>query len=133
MNKLVDRLHKHKNDCWCDAIALATNRDYEDVYNEYKHLINDDGGLNIYLTQGILFKYGYKKYNIESTTLKNVLDLPYLKSGVLIDITKHIDGNGHIIFAKDDMIFDISDMPIEEYIESYNATAVYFRDDDLYE
>lgn len=30
--KFVGRLHKHTNDCWCDALALATGKNYDEVY-----------------------------------------------------------------------------------------------------
>jgi|LGVE01.1.fsa_nt_gb hypothetical protein len=60
--KWKPRLHKNRNDCWNDAIALAINKSYDEVRESVKNFIDENGSLEGLIIDGILLINDYKIY-----------------------------------------------------------------------
>ena len=122
------RHNTHDNDCWCDAIALLTNQDYDVVYKLFKPFINDDGTLNTLFTKGYLSKLDYCLYEI-SGTLYEWIQIVNNKNGVIFELEN--DNGGHTIYVKDNVIYDnIKKVATMQYFTDHNITGIWLKIDD---
>lgn len=61
--------HNHNdNDCWCDALAFATGKPYEEVYELLKGLRSKDGALKSAFIAGVLFNEGFTQFANDDNT-----------------------------------------------------------------
>ena len=74
LNKLLaGRKHLNSNDCWCDAISIATGQSYDDVYAIFKPMLCDNGGLDSRIIEGYLVTKGFACVEVSGTNVKEGL------------------------------------------------------------
>ena len=114
----VGREHKHKDDCWCDALSLALGKPYDDIYNALS-LFEKDDGMAYDISRGILLDAGYIVKNMESEQIS---------VGFLLDIINHYDNevvvstNKHIFYVHKNKIHDLKEL---KYSEEFMSDLVY--------
>jgi hypothetical protein len=110
---------KHKNDCWCVAISLFMNKPYDDVYNDLKHLLEDDGTLNNDLTKGYILSKGYTYYQFKDD-MYSTLQIFNTKKGIILDI------NGHVVYVKNMELYEtIKETELLWYLEKHEIEGFY--------
>ena len=112
------RHNSHENDCWCDAISMLTNKDYDKVYKLFKPFIKEDGTLSNDILKGYLNTFEDIMIFEAETTLYEAMQIYNTRNGIIISTQ---DSN-HMVYAKDNIIYD--------NIKS-TATVKYFIDCDV--
>ena len=123
-----DRLNKHNNDCWCDAIALLTKQPYDKVYKMFNHLTDKDGempgGLNTLIQNGYLQSIGYDIFDQE-ITLYEALQMYDTKNGIILNVMSNKDDDKHVIYVENGVIHDtVENFEILAYIEAYKVESI---------
>lgn len=128
--KFEGRNNSHKNDCWCDAIALATKQEYNKVYKMFKPFIEKNGELNSMYIKTYLESKGYTHFE-NDTSLFQALQV-FDKSNGVVYSTEHEDG-GHVIFVKDNFIYDnVEHIEIIEWVKNQKCTDIFIKIEDTY-
>lgn len=124
------RENKHDNDCWCDAIALATNKQYDTIYKKFKEFREPYGTLDNRFTSGYLSINGYREFKDE-LTLYESLQLVNTENGVVMQL-EHRDGT-HLIYVKDKTIYDnVRDVEQVQYLLDHMVISIYIKIDDTF-
>jgi predicted choloylglycine hydrolase len=98
---------------------------YDEVYEELKGLLLDDGALNSKITTGYLITKGYVHYNFDDD-LYSAIQVINNKDGVLFDVK---DGE-HVVYVKDDTIYeDIKRSELLWYLEKHKISGFYVKID----
>ena len=120
------RQNKHDNDCWCDAIALATNKQYDTIYKKFKEFTNNDGSLLVGYFQSYLQTNGYVRIT-SSLSLYDAMQVYNNKNGIVIELE-----DNHTIYVKDNVIHEgIREVGQIQYFNNYpELTAIYVKLDD---
>lgn len=100
--QFVGRKHKHKNDCWADALSYATKIDYDKIYKSLKIFEDKDGSMQPIISHGILLRYDYAMIDIENK--KTVIE--FLKTFNTYDNEVVISIEGHVFYVCEDRIYD---------------------------
>jgi len=98
--------HNHNDgDCWCDALALATGKTYDEVFEMMRPFRNDDGTLIGLFLFGLLFKHGYKQFDNENKqfTVRNLLSLVNHHECYAVVF---VDDGHHAFYLHDGVIHD---------------------------
>jgi hypothetical protein len=115
--KFVGREHKHKDDCWCDALSLALGKPYDDIYNALSLFEKD--GMAHDISRGILLDAGYIAKNMESEQMSVEF---------LLDIVNHYDNEvvvateEHIFYVHKNKIHDLKEL---KYSDKFMSDLVY--------
>lgn len=124
------RHNSHDNDCWCDAIALLTNQDYDKVYKMFKPLMYKDGGLDGGIIKGY---FKAKKYLVIDVNimLYDAINVYNTSNGLLFRVNN--DGDYHIFYMKGNVIYDTEkDTYIEKMLYECKVTTVIMKLDNDY-
>ena len=125
------RHNSHDNDCWCDAIALLTEQNYDVVYKLFKKFINDDGTLMNGFTKSYLLKEDYAYYEFEGS-LYTCMQLINTSNGVVFEMDN--DNGSHVIYVKDNIIYDnIRKVDTLQYYTDHNVVGIYMKIENEYE
>ena len=118
---------KHDNACWCGAMALMLNKDYDYVYKLFKRLLYKNGSLDILIIKGYLLTQGYTVIAVSDLKLYEIINIYNTRSGVLIDLAK--EGNeGHIIYMKDNIIYENEDNTyIQKMLYDYKVDSIIIK------
>jgi hypothetical protein len=103
--KVVGRIHKNTNDCWADAIAYATKKTYDEVYDSLKIWANGEGGMPTDIVEGILLANGYTIYecNGDRTIHQTLLEYNHHDNEVVIFT------DGHMFYLNNKKIYDLKE------------------------
>lgn len=123
-----DRQNKHDNDCWCDAIALATNKQYDTIYKKFKEFKNEDGSLLVGYLQSYLQSNGYFRVK-SSLNMYEAMQVYNNKNGIVIELEQN-----HVIYVKDNVIHEgIRKVgEIQYFTDCGTIEAIYIKIDDEY-
>lgn len=99
------RHNTHKNDCWCDAISLATNQEYNKVYKMFKPMLFEDGVLSGSVIQGYMQVKGFDVWKVDGD-LKDELRRHNLKHGVLFGLKNKDEETYHAVYVDEKHIYD---------------------------
>lgn len=111
--KLIARKHKHTNDCWCDAISMATHQPYNKVYRMFKDLCYPSGGLDSNIIFGYLQgKHGYRGFiwdpkESNCLRLKDVCELFNTKDCEIVCNIVYDDEHAHVVYIHNNTFYDI--------------------------
>jgi len=72
---LANRKHLNSNDCWCDAISIATGMTYEETYAIFKPMLADGGGLDCRIIEGFMLTKGFYCTEVENCTVETGLKM----------------------------------------------------------
>jgi len=123
--KFAKRHNTHENDCWCDALALATNKDYDYYYERLKFFMCDDGQLLTGYVEATLQLNGYEIVEME-LTLEQAFHLFNTSKGMVFQM-KHNQGK-HIIYVKGNTIYDnVDERDIGKYLENCKVETVAYK------
>ena len=132
--KFIDREHKNSGDCWCAAISTLLNKEYDEIYKLFKKFINNNGSINNGFMFGYLDKFNYTRleYNI-GINLYEALQVYDTSNGILIRVDDDNEETGHIIYVKDNNIYDIVEDKFKlEYLKNYKVTDIFTKIDDTF-
>lgn len=122
------RENKHDNDCWCDAIALATNKQYDTIYKKFKEFKEPNGGLDGRFIGGYLDINGYKQFALD-VTLYQALQMYDSSEGIVLSLN-HEEGS-HVIYVKDKVVHDtVRTVDQSNYLVNYDCDKIYIKLDD---
>ena len=120
------RHNTHDDDCWCDAISLMTNKEYDKVYKMFKPFIEYDGGVNTDIIVGYFKKENYDVYKMKES-LQNVLRLYNIKNGAVL-LMEDKDKNNHAVYIKGNKIYDNIDSDMMWwYIKEYTVLHIIIK------
>jgi len=119
--KWKPREHKNENDCWCDAIALATNISYDKIWKLFKPFTLTKGELNQKLrTQfidGFLMNKGFTTWEIHPITISEAVKRYNTHDNKVVLFME-----GHVVCVHKNTIYDTID--IEERSEYLKSEVV---------
>ena len=121
------RHNTHDNDCWCDAISLFTNQDYDTVYKLFKPFMEDNGTLSTSFINGYLSKLDYVCIDLD-ISLYMAIQLVDTKHGALFELEN--DNGSHIIYVKGHTIYDnIRKVQTTSYYADHTVRGVWLNID----
>jgi hypothetical protein len=110
------RSNGNPNDCWCDALALATGKTYDEIRTMFQPFIIENGGMNNSFISGWLFLNGYKRvdYGHDETTVGDLFQMLDSKNNDIVICT-----DGHVAYVSDNRIHDnIAIEQTSEYLKT---------------
>ena len=118
---------KHDNDCWCGAMALALNKDYDYVYKLFRKLLYKNGSLNVSIIKGYLDVLGYTLINTTGFKLYEIINIYNAKNGILINLGSKTD-EGHIVYMKDNIIYENEEETyIQKMLYDYKVDSIIIK------
>ena len=116
---------KHDNNCWCNAISLLTNKDYDEVYDTLKGLLYECGSLSSQITKGYLATNGYDIIDVD-LSLWDALQVYNNKNGIIFSVCSEEDNiNKHVVYVKDNAIYEnIQKEELIHYIYQYKVDYI---------
>ena len=132
--KIKPRHNLHDNDCWCDAISMLTNQEYDKVYKMFKPMLGQYGGLDGNIIRGYFSTKGFITLGVTDMMLYEAIDIYNTKNGIAFMIRNKESDNPHISYMKDNIIFDnLNDTYLEKFLYDYKVTDVIMKLEDNYE
>jgi len=124
--KRIER--KHQMDCWCNAIRLALNVEYETVYKDFEKFREKDGGANLDTITAYLGNKGYARIDVD-IDLELALKLYTQEGAIFSMVEKQDDDYYHMIYVKHKTIYDsIVEDELESYLKRYKVTEVFIKE-----
>ena len=118
-----ERHNTHDDDCWCDAIALMTEQEYDKVYKMFKPFIEYNGGVNTDIILGYFKKENYDVYKMKQS-LQDMLRLYNIKNGAVL-LMEDKEKNNHAVYVKGNKIYDNIDSDMMWwYIKEYTVLHI---------
>ena len=98
----VGRVNRNDSDCWCDALALATGKSYDEIWALFQPFLFESGSLESHFISGYLMLNGYERLMI--STGDSVGDLFQVLDSRNNDIVIEIDD--HVVYVSNNRIHD---------------------------
>jgi len=109
---VAGRKHKKSNDCWADALALATGKTYRQAYNLLKNISNENGSIDMGIFSGTMQVFGFTILEIDddNMTVEKTIKFFDSKTNKLVMFAMKKDSKmGHIVYVNDSKIHDFKD------------------------
>ena len=125
--KFVGRLHKHRNDCWCDALALATGKDYDEVYASLTPWVDSSGSLYADISTALLRSYGYTMIRAEDLTVRDALDLYNHYDNHIVIVLNETEDSDHMVYVHHGKIYDQKIRDYDRKFFESKVTYIYYK------
>ena len=122
---------KYQNDCWCTSISKSTGLNYDRVYKDFKHFLQDNKGADLQTIRAYLNNKGYHSISVE-LDLKTSLQIYNTneEAHTIFSLEDSSDSNlGHMVFVKDKVIYDdLNEIDYNNYIDNWNVDMVFIKE-----
>jgi len=98
------RHNSNQNDCWCDSIALAIHKPYDEIYTMFSPLLGEDGALNFGYTLGVVCAHGGEYYEFDKTFEDTIRDI--ITRYNTYDNDAIISIKGHQFYVSNGTVYD---------------------------
>lgn len=119
------RIHINNNDCWCDAIALATGSSYDTVFSVLIPFLEPEGYMSDHFIEGMLCKAGYTSYRVDNSEIFTIGDaMNYLNhyANHIVLFTRD-----HVVYVHNNTIHDTMDIEERNRFLDSRVTKYYMK------
>lgn len=102
--KFKPRHNHNHNDCWCDALAFALNKPYEEIYELMKPFKVESGELNDGFIKGVLHSNDFESWTVGKD--ENITIREFIQNYNTYDNLCVLFIDQHVLFTTNATVYD---------------------------